>query len=152
MVAEKSPKNEDGYLLVMKGAPEKIWSLCSTLMVDGQERLIDDEWTKRFIQTYEQLGGMGERCLGCCQLWLPTRDFPVPTQFDAENPNFPLDGLTFLGMFSLIDPIRCTVPDAVIKCRAAGRKSETSENTSNAVLSTTETKIIQNKMLLEICF
>lgn len=110
MPASESPTKEGGYLLVMKGAPEKIWSLCSSITVDGKEELIDDEWNRRFIEAYELLGGMGERCLGCCQLWLSTRSFPIPTKFDAENPNFPLEDLTFLGLFSLIDPLRCTVP------------------------------------------
>lgn len=36
--------------------------------------------------------------------------------------NFPLTGLRFVGLVSLVDPPRAAVPDAVAKCRSAGIK------------------------------
>jgi len=42
--------------------------------------------------------------------------------FDAEAENFPLTGLRFVGLMSMIDPPRAAVPDAVAKCRSAGIK------------------------------
>ena len=42
--------------------------------------------------------------------------------FDADDPNFPLEGLRFVGLISMIDPPRAAVPDAVSKCRSAGIK------------------------------
>jgi magnesium-transporting ATPase (P-type) len=42
--------------------------------------------------------------------------------FDADNPNFPLTGLRFVGLMAMIDPPRAAVPDAVAKCRSAGIK------------------------------
>ena len=42
--------------------------------------------------------------------------------FDADEQNFPLTGLRFVGLMSLIDPPRAAVPDAVTKCRSAGIK------------------------------
>merc|ERR1712172_395437 len=36
--------------------------------------------------------------------------------------NFPLEGLRFVGLMSMIDPPRAAVPDAVAKCRSAGIK------------------------------
>jgi len=53
---------------------------------------------------------------------LPEKYFPKNFQFDSENPNFPLSGLRFVGLMSMIDPPRAHVPDAVIKCRSAGIK------------------------------
>merc|ERR1712062_115310 len=35
---------------------------------------------------------------------------------------FPLEGLRFVGLMSMIDPPRAAVPDAVVKCRSAGIK------------------------------
>ena len=42
--------------------------------------------------------------------------------FDADEVNFPLEGLRFVGLISMIDPPRAAVPDAVAKCRSAGIK------------------------------
>ena len=42
--------------------------------------------------------------------------------FDPDEENFPLTGLRFLGLMSMIDPPRAAVPDAVSKCRSAGIK------------------------------
>merc|ERR1712002_952419 len=40
----------------------------------------------------------------------------------ADDVNFPVDGLRFVGLMSMIDPPRAAVPDAVLKCRSAGIK------------------------------
>jgi len=48
--------------------------------------------------------------------------YPPSYVFDAEAENFPLTGLRFVGLMSMIDPPRAAVPDAVAKCRSAGIK------------------------------
>lgn len=113
-------ENEPNYLLVMKGAPERIFERCSKILVDGKEELIDEKWTKLFNSAYMRLGSLGERVLGFCDLPLPHKDYPVGFPFDNENVNFPLENLRFIGLISMIDPPRATVPDAVAKCRSAG--------------------------------
>jgi len=65
---------------------------------------------------------MGERVLGFADLWLPADRFPKGFAFVTEPPNFPLKGLRFVGLMSMIDPPRAAVPDAVNKCRSAGIK------------------------------
>ena len=117
MAAGETAAGDTRYLLVMKGAPEQIWARCTSISSQGEDFEITPEWKRKFDDAYRSLGGMGERVLGFCDLLLP---LDVPTTFDAENPNFPLDGLRFLGLFSLIDPPRSAVPDAVAKCRSAG--------------------------------
>lgn len=67
-------------------------------------------------------GGLGERVLGFCHYYLPAEEFPKGFQFETDDPqNFPLEGLCFVGLMSMIDPPRAAVPDAVAKCRHAGR-------------------------------
>lgn len=124
-------------MLVMKGATERIISICSTILVDGNTIPLDDEWRERIDQAYLKLGGMGERVIGnlfeivqfvqvynCftgfCDYQLPADDFPVGYPFDTENVNFPLKGLRFVGLMAMIDPPRAAVPDAVRLCRSAG--------------------------------
>lgn len=108
--------------MVMKGAPERILDRCSTILLDGVEQTMTDEWRDAFNQAYLDLGGLGERVLGFCDYPLPDESFPSQYPFDGEAENFPLTGLRFVGLMSMIDPPRAAVPDAVAKCRSAGIK------------------------------
>lgn len=133
----------------MKGAPERILDRCSTIFIAGKERALDEEMKEAFNNAYLELGGLGERVLGIfyflswfvrqgsairtktilfnyisgfCDLMLPSDKFPLGFKFDCDDPNFPLTGLRFVGLMSMIDPPRAAVPDAVAKCRSAGIK------------------------------
>merc|ERR1712168_400964 len=121
-VHETEDKNDNRYLLVMKGAPERIVDRCSTIIVDGRELPLTEEWKNAFETAYMELGGLGERVLGFCDYMLPADKYPNGYPFDAEDVNFPLEGLRFVGLMSMIDPPRAAVPDAVTKCRSAGIK------------------------------
>lgn len=55
---------EGQYLLVMKGAPERILQRCSTYWDGYKAHPIDDEFVQNFNDAYLQMGGMGERVLG----------------------------------------------------------------------------------------
>ena len=114
--------NEDRHLLVMKGAPERILERCTSIVIDGIDRPMTEEWKQAFNQAYMQLGGLGERVLGFCDFMLDAKEYPQGYAFDPDEVNFPLDGLRFVGLMSMIDPPRAAVPDAVSKCRSAGIK------------------------------
>ncbi|NXQ91110.1 AT1A1 ATPase, partial [Nyctibius grandis] len=114
--------SESRYLLVMKGAPERILDRCSTILIHGKEQPLDEEMKDAFQNAYLELGGLGERVLGFCHLALPDEQFPEGFQFDTDDVNFPVDKLCFVGLMSMIDPPRAAVPDAVGKCRSAGIK------------------------------
>merc|ERR1712110_1261295 len=53
---------------------------------------------------------------------LDEEEYPVGYPFDPDEINFPIEGLRFVGLMSMIDPPRAAVPDAVAKCRSAGIK------------------------------
>uniref|UniRef100_A0A8D1WPF4 Sodium/potassium-transporting ATPase subunit alpha n=1 Tax=Sus scrofa TaxID=9823 RepID=A0A8D1WPF4_PIG len=119
----KNPNTaEPRHLLVMKGAPERILDRCSSILIHGKEQPLDEELKDAFQNAYLELGGLGERVLGFCHLFLPDEQFPEGFQFDTDDVNFPLDNLCFVGLISMIDPPRAAVPDAVGKCRSAGIK------------------------------
>uniref|UniRef100_A0A8C3Q818 Sodium/potassium-transporting ATPase subunit alpha n=1 Tax=Geospiza parvula TaxID=87175 RepID=A0A8C3Q818_GEOPR len=115
-------EDPQGYLLVMKGAPERILDRCSRILLQGQEQPLDQEMREAFQNAYLELGGLGERVLGFCHLYLPPDKFPRGFRFDADEVNFPTSDLCFVGLMSMIDPPRAAVPDAVGKCRSAGIK------------------------------
>jgi sodium/potassium-transporting ATPase subunit alpha len=121
-VHETEDPNDPSYLLVMKGAPERILERSSTIFINGVEKVLDDELRESFNSAYLELGGLGERVLGFCDYILPTDKFPPGYPFDSDEENFPLSNLRFVGLMSMIDPPRAAVPDAVSKCRSAGIK------------------------------
>merc|ERR1712027_192467 len=82
----------------MKGAPERIVDRCSTIVIDGKELPLTQEWKDAFEAAYMELGGLGERVLGFCDYMLPADKYPNGYPFDAEDVNFPLEGLRFVGL------------------------------------------------------
>ncbi|GIY26917.1 hypothetical protein CDAR_507181 [Caerostris darwini] len=121
-VHETDDSNNPSYLLCMKGAPERVLDRCSTIYINGKEKVLDDEMKEAFNNAYLELGGLGERVIGFCDYLLPSDQYPSGYPFDADEQNFPIGGLRFLGLVSMIDPPRAAVPDAVAKCRSAGIK------------------------------
>ena len=87
------------YILVMKGAPEKILDRCSTIMINGQELPLNHQWRSNFHEAYLELGGMGERVLGFCEYQLPVEEYPIG--FSFEESNFPMRGLRWAYNFDL---------------------------------------------------
>ncbi|CAF2727607.1 unnamed protein product [Rotaria sp. Silwood2] len=102
------------YLLVMKGAPERIFERCSSIFINGTDVEMNDSWRVAFQQAYMELGNLGERVLGFCDLRLSSHDYPKDYQFDGEEANFPLYNLRFLGLMSIIDVPRAAVPEASV--------------------------------------
>ncbi|XP_075896914.1 sodium/potassium-transporting ATPase subunit alpha-3b isoform X1 [Nelusetta ayraudi] len=121
-VHETEDPNDNRYLLVMKGAPERILDRCSTILLQGKEQPMDEEMKEAFQNAYMELGGLGERVLGFCHVLLPEDQYPKGFAFDTDDVNFQTDNLCFVGLMSMIDPPRAAVPDAVGKCRSAGIK------------------------------
>jgi len=121
-VHENEDANDPRMILVMKGAPERILDRCSSIFINGKEKVLDEEMKEAFNNAYLELGGLGERVLGFCDFLLPSDKYPVGFKFDQDDPNFPTSGLRFVGLMSMIDPPRAAVPDAVAKCRSAGIK------------------------------
>jgi len=118
----KTDDGDERYLLVMKGAPERILERCSSIYMDGSDLELNDHWKAQFNTSYMQLGSLGERVLGFCDIRLDAKKYPKGFKFDAENENFQMHDLRFLGLMSMIDPPRAAVPGAVEKCRSAGIK------------------------------
>jgi len=121
-VHETEDKSDSRYLIAMKGAPERILDRCTTIVINGVDQPLNDQWKEKFNEAYMDLGGRGERVLGFCDTLLDAEKFPPGFKFDSDDVNFPLENLRFVGLMSMIDPPRAAVPDAVMKCRSAGIK------------------------------
>uniref|UniRef100_A0A914HYI3 Na(+)/K(+)-exchanging ATPase n=1 Tax=Globodera rostochiensis TaxID=31243 RepID=A0A914HYI3_GLORO len=126
-IRKRNPKHihetDDGvdeYLIVVKGAPERIVDMCSSILVGEDEMPFDEGVREDFNRAYLELGGKGERVLGFADLRLDKAKYPRGFEFNAEELNFPTKNLRFIGLISLIDPPRASVPSAVAKARSAG--------------------------------
>lgn len=111
----------------MKGAPEKIWKYCSNVLDEGGRLTpIDASINKKFDEVNLSFGKNGERVLGFAKLHLLKEFYPKgKTDFNISSPenfNFILQDFTFVGLISMMDPPKDTVPYAVLKCKSAGIK------------------------------
>ena len=117
-------KSDDSFMLIMKGAPERIWGRCDKIMINGKAREITDYWTKKFEEANATLGKNGERVLAFANIYLKAKDYKRDYHFimKEEEKNYPMEGLTFIGLLALNDPPRVYVDQSVAKCRRAGIK------------------------------
>ena len=117
--------HENDCVLFMKGAPEQIWQRCDYIMVNGEPIKIQKEHKDEFALANRKYGGQGRRVLGYAMYWLPFELYGPDYVFDGalkDGPNFPLTGLTFLGLTALEDPPKLRVKEAVEECCTAGIK------------------------------
>lgn len=114
--------HENDCLLLMKGAPEQIWRACSKILVNGEPEKISNSHKESFVEANKHYGGQGRRVLGYAMLWLPSDVYDTEYVFDPtlkDGPNFPLTGLTFIGLSALEDPPKFRVKEAVESCHNA---------------------------------
>lgn len=84
-IHENPDPDDKRYILVMKGAPERILDRCSTILINGEEVDLDEKMQEAFNVAYLELGGMGERVLGFCQFLLPLEEFPPGFEFVTDE-------------------------------------------------------------------
>ena len=77
------------YCLFTKGAPERIWGLCTSVYNKNKIEIKDSNWNKRFDTINEKFGKNGERVLGFAKLHLPKEKFPKGYNFNIFQMNFP---------------------------------------------------------------
>lgn len=104
-------RQHDGEgLVIVKGAPERLLSMCSRQRgARGDHRLDAAYWRQRM----EEMAARGERLLAVASRVLPPGHDSLEVG-DVER------GLTLLGLFGLADPPRPEAIEAVARCREAG--------------------------------
>lgn len=101
---------ENGTMAYVKGAPERLISMCTAQFGDsGPEPIQRDYWTTAI----ETLGSKGQRVLALAMKDMPNGAQNLSFQ-DVET------GLVLLGLVGLIDPPREEAIAAINECRTAG--------------------------------
>lgn len=109
--------------LYVKGAPERVLNLCDRiLLADGSSVPLSEEHQAAFQEIYSYMAGQGHRVLAFAQVLLQESEYPTDFIFDKTAKNYPMSGMTFIGLVSLEDPPKHGVREAIGKCRAAGIK------------------------------
>jgi magnesium-transporting ATPase (P-type) len=96
--------------ICVKGAPERLLTMCSQERTAGGERQID---TPAWLLRIDGMAAKGQRILGVAIRQVPTEHREL--KFDDVA-----TGLTMVGLFGIIDPPREEAIAAVAECRAAG--------------------------------
>jgi len=98
----------DGDLVLVKGAPEELLARADRCLDDGVEQSVTAELRQELRAVNDRIAARGLRVLGLAYKTLVDRDAG-----DYE-------GLVWVGLVALTDPIRPGVGDAIRACRAAG--------------------------------
>lgn len=109
----------------MKGAPERVWDQCNYIMVNGKPEVLNETYRQEIEEANKNFARMGQRVLGFANMILPRNDYPENHKFLLNGPydlNLPQNQFCFVGLCSIIDPPRDSVPDAIAKCKTAGIK------------------------------
>jgi sodium/potassium-transporting ATPase subunit alpha len=69
--AEAAPETAtDNLCVFIKGAPDRIWTRCKTILVDNKPKPLTATVLQELEQANDLYGNMGERVLGFSRLYL----------------------------------------------------------------------------------
>jgi P-type Ca2+ transporter type 2C len=106
-------RTDDGLRLCTKGAPRELLERCTTILVEGGVRPLDDAWRTRLLARIDELSRDALRVLGVARRRLGPELRDAPADVLEQE-------LTWLGMVGMLDPPREAVAAAVATCHRAG--------------------------------
>ena len=102
-----------GQIAFLKGAPEIVLELCTSVLENGKERKLTDSERQEILKTNEEFASEALRVLGMTYKKLPS----TLKEFDDKNIE---NDLVFVGLEGMIDPPREEAIEANKKCLDAG--------------------------------
>jgi sodium/potassium-transporting ATPase subunit alpha len=106
------------HRIFMKGAAERVLPRCTTWVSAEGEQPLDDAARAEIEAMVLTIAAKGERVLMFASMPYDAPDGDLTDE--GGDPIFPLNGLTFAGLISLVDPPRPTVQVALDQCASAG--------------------------------
>jgi Ca2+-transporting ATPase len=101
-------RQESGYRVAVKGAPESILDGCSTILSPAGKQELSEEDRTKWLNKNDEMAAAGLRVLALAEK-------------EADNLDAtPYTNLVFLGLIGLIDPPRDDVRQVLQECREAG--------------------------------
>jgi Ca2+-transporting ATPase len=106
-------EHEGDHLMFVKGAPERVATMCEQILTDDGPRRLDHEEVHRAAR---EMAGRGLRVLA-----MAYKELSEPPVDRDEGPVVPpRERLVFLGLQGMLDPPREGVKEAIAACRSAG--------------------------------
>lgn len=105
--------NQDGFIQYTKGAPDEILKKCTRILLNGNVVPITEEIRSEVLSENKHMADKALRVLGAAYRTYTQ----APSSFE---PDILEQGLTFIGLVGMIDPIRPEVVGAIEECKAAG--------------------------------
>jgi Ca2+-transporting ATPase len=102
-----------GYIAFCKGAADVLLELSTSIWIDGAAQPLNQQWRRRIAEANDSSAQNGMRVIGMAFRHLNE----LPPAKDIKNVE---QGMTFVGMFSLMDRPRREAAPAVAACHAAG--------------------------------
>ncbi len=103
----------DGFIQYTKGAPDALLERCTHAMRGGERVEMTDELRAQILSDNKEMADRALRVLAAAE-----------RRYDAlpgdTSPEALEQGLTFLGLCGMIDPVRPEAKEAVARCREAG--------------------------------
>ncbi len=131
-------KTNDGSLIQFtKGAPDEILKRCTSAMVNGQIVEMTDDVRSEILAQNKAMADRALRVLAAAKKDLSAE----PAVYESEALE---NGLCFIGLVGMIDPVRPEVKPAIEECRTAGIRPImiTGDHKDTAVAIATELGII----------
>lgn len=108
--------SQGGYRICVKGAPETVLEQCAFRMdVSGNAVPLTDADRDCCRSANQQMAHQGLRVLALAESWVSEGAAPAPEAAGAA-----LQGLTWLGLVGMEDPLRPDVAEAIRRCEGAG--------------------------------
>jgi Ca2+-transporting ATPase len=135
---------EEGLIAYVKGAPELILERCTSVIVRGRIKKLDQKTRKEIIEANERMANKALRVLGIAFKELAAGEAGTLDDERLEN------SLVFIGLMGMIDPPRVEAVTAVKKCDEAGIKTVmiTGDHKMTAVAVAKELGILKDGLVL----
>lgn len=104
---------EGEQIAFIKGAPKEVLQLCTCVLINGEERPLDNEMRAYILAANDDYARNALRVLALARRSLPPRDGSYRVE-EVER------DLTFLGLAAMMDPPRPEVSEAVLAFHKAG--------------------------------
>ncbi len=111
-MATLNEKDEKNNIIYSKGAPEKILSFCSFVLIKGEEKKLTDDLKREILKNFNDLTSKGLRVLGAAYKLVDKEKKDLQEEDIKDS--------VFMGIFALKDPLRPEAKSTISLCKMAG--------------------------------